>query len=345
MSKILLNNQIEICDFGQPYFIAEMNTSHFGKMDVAMKMIDEASNAGCDCVKFQSWSSDTLYSNSYYRENPIAKRFVNKFSLSPEHQKELSQYCKSVGISFASTPYSNKEVDFLLDECGVPFIKIASMEITNLPYLKYIGETGSSIILSTGMADTDEIERALDVIASTGNTKISILHCVSVYPSPPEIINLNNICFFREYFKHYPIGYSDHTLGIEASVAAVALGSPIIEKHFTLDKSIIGMDNQMAMCPEEMSAMISSCKIAHQALGQADRVIQEDEVRQRLNMRRSIISRSAMKTGHVITVGDLDFKRPGTGISPADVELVIGRVLSHDLGADELIQLSDLGDV
>jgi N-acetylneuraminate synthase len=192
------------------------------------------------------------------------------------------------------------------------------------------------------MADTDEIERAIDVIISTGNTKISILHCVSIYPSPPETINLNNILFFRDHFENFPIGYSDHTLGLEASVVAVAMGAPIIEKHFTLDKSIIGMDNQMAMNPDEMSSLVSSCKVAHQTLGELHRVVDEDEVKQRLNMRRSVISRYAMKAGHRITLEDLDFKRPGTGISPAEAELVIGKTLLYDLGEDELIQLSHL---
>ena len=343
MSKILFNDQVEISDYGTPYFIAEMNTSHFGKMDVAVKMIEEAARVGADCVKFQSWSADTLYSNSYYKDNPIAKRFVNKFSLSSDQQKELALYCKSINVSFASTPYSNAEVDFLLQECDVPFIKIASMEITNLPYLKYIGESGTSIILSTGMADYDEISRAVDVISSTGNNKISVLHCVSIYPSPPEIINLNNIHLLRDKLNGFPIGYSDHTLGIEASIAAVALGAPIIEKHFTLDNSIIGMDNQMAMCPDDMERMISSCKATHLALGSNERVVHEDEMAQRLNMRRSVITRTALSAGHVITADDLSFKRPGTGISPADTSLVLGKVLLRDLGEDETIGLSDLG--
>ena len=343
MSKISLINQIEISDYGDLYFIAEMNASHFGKMGVAIEMINEAARIGADCVKFQSWSADTLYSNSYYKDNPIAKRFVNKFSLSSEQQKELAHYCKSINVSFASTPYSNAEVDFLLQECDVPFIKIASMEITNLPFLKYVGESGSSIILSTGMADYDEISRAVDVISSTGNRKISVLRCVSIYPSPPERINLNNIHFLRDNLNGFPIGYSDHTLGIEASIAAVALGSSIIEKHFTLDNSIIGMDNQMAMRPDDMERMISSCKAIRLALGSRERVVHEDEMVQRLNMRRSVTTRTALSSGHVITTEDLSFKRPGTGISPVDTSFVLGKVLLRDLGEDEIICLSDLG--
>lgn len=343
MSKILFNNQVAISDYGTPYFVAEVNTSHFGKTEIALKMIDEAARVGADCVKFQSWSADTLYSNSYYKDNAVAKRFVNKFSLSLDQQRELALYCKSINVSFASTPYSNAEVDFLLQECDVPFIKIASMDITNLPFLKYVGESGSSVILSTGMADYDEIFRAVDVISSTGNDKISVLHCVSIYPSPPERINLNNIHSLRVRLNGPPIGFSDHTLGIEASIAAVALGAPIIEKHFTLDNSIIGMDNQMAMCPADMERMISCCKAAHLALGSSERVVREDEMAQRLNMRRSIITRTTLRAGHVITSEDLSFKRPGTGISPADTSLVLGKILLRDLGEDEIIGLSDLG--
>ncbi len=332
-----LNNGVIIENHGRPYFIAELNTSHFGKLETAMEMIDAAKAAGCDCVKFQSWSANTLYSNTYYRQNPVARRFVDKFSFSPEKLKQLADYAHGKGIAFASTPYSTDEADFLLEECAVPFIKIASMEINNLPYLEYIARTGSAIILSTGMADQEEITRAVDCIRAAGNDKVAVLHCVSIYPAEPSTINLNNMLRLRELYHGLPIGYSDHTVGIETPLAAVALGAPIIEKHFTLDAKKIGMDNQMAMEPSAFHAMIASCRMAWESLGSYERTVSDEELAQRANMRRSIVSKRAIAAGSAITQDDIDFKRPGDGYSPTQVDLVVGKTAAQDIPADEVI--------
>ena len=227
----------------KPYFVAEMNTSHFGNMDIAKKMIEEAKKSGCDCVKFQSWSTDSLYSNDFYKENPMAKRFVKKFSLNENEQEILAEYCKSVNIDFASTPYSIDEANFLINKCKVPFIKVASMDINNYPYLRYLAKTGSAIIISSGMANFDEITKAIKLLESEGAENVILLHCISIYPAAPELINLNHIRFLKESFPNITIGYSDHTLGIEVGIASVAMGACVIEKHFTLDSSVIGMDN------------------------------------------------------------------------------------------------------
>lgn len=332
-----LNDGTIIQNNGKPYFIAELNTSHFGNIETAKKMIDAAKETGCDCVKFQSWSASTLYSNTYYRQNPVAKRFVDKFSFSSLQLKVLADYARSIGISFASTPYSSGEVDFLLEQCSVPFIKIASMEINNYPYLEYIARTGTAIILSTGMADQEEITKAVRCIVDTGNTNLCVLHCVSIYPAEPSTINLNNILTFRQLYDGLPIGYSDHTVGIETPIAAVALGSPVIEKHFTLDSKKIGMDNQMAMEPDDFRSMILSCNTAWSALGRYQRLVSESEVEQRANMRRSIVSKHPIKAGTIIDMADLDFKRPGDGYSPAEVELVLGKIAIQDINEDEVI--------
>lgn len=332
-----LNNGVVIENYGKPYFIAELNTSHFGNVETAKQMIVAAKQAGCDCVKFQSWSANTLYSNTYYRQNPVAKRFVDKFSFAPEKLKELALYAQEQGIAFASTPYSCDEVDFLIKECGVPFIKIASMEINNFPYLEYVARTGSAIILSTGMADQEEISRAVNTIVGAGNPNVCVLHCVSIYPADPETINLNNMLTFRQLYPQQPIGYSDHTLGLATPVAAVALGAPIIEKHFTLDSKKIGMDNQMAMEPDEFASMISACTAAWQSLGAAQRVVSQAELAQRANMRRSIVSKRAIPAGTVITLDDLEFKRPGDGFSPAQLDAVLGQQAVADIAADEVI--------
>lgn len=332
-----LNDGILIENHGRPYFIAELNTSHFGKVETAREMIVAAKAAGCDCVKFQSWSASTLYSNTYYRHNPVAKRFVDKFSFSSAQLKELADFARLQGLAFSSTPYAREEVDFLLEQCGVPFIKIASMEIDNLPYLDYIARTGSAIILSTGMSDQSEIDRAVQCIRAAGNDQVCVLHCVSIYPAEPSTINLNNILTLRQRHPDLAIGYSDHTLGAATPIAAVALGAPIIEKHFTLDAAKIGMDNQMAMEPDDFVAMIDACRTAWQSLGSHERVVSEAELAQRRNMRRSVVTRHAIAAGTLLTAEHLDFKRPGDGYSPAQVDEVLGRRVLQDIAADEVL--------
>ena len=259
MAQIKLRNAAELSDFGKPYIVAEVNTSHFGNIDIAKKMIDSVKKAGCDCVKFQSWTEDTLYSETYYKENPIAKRFTKKFCFSENELNTLADYCFENNINFASTPYSKKEVDFLVKRTDVPYIKVASMDLVNYPYLDYIARTGVPIILSTGMSSLDEIKKAINVIELAGNTNICILHCISIYPAKPETLQLNNILMLRQEFPNYPIGFSDHSEGPEISAATIALGSCMIEKHFTLDSSKIGMDNQMASEPEEMATLVRNC--------------------------------------------------------------------------------------
>jgi sialic acid synthase SpsE len=332
-----LNNGVEIKNYGKPYFIAELNTSHFGDLEIAKSMISIAGDTGVDCVKFQSWSADTLYSNTYYKQNPIAKRFVDKFSFTSEQLRVLAQHAKLCGVSFSSTPYAISEVDFLINECNVPFIKIASMEINNYSYLEYVARTGSAIILSTGMADQAEINRAVQCIFDAGNKNLCVLHCVSIYPAEPLTINLNNIVTFRSKFDGVPIGYSDHTIGTEVPIAAVVLGSPVIEKHFTLDSKKIGMDNQMAMEPSDFKAMIKSCNVAWQSLGAFERVVSEEDHKQRMNMRRSIVSKVRIPAGAKIELEHIDFKRPGNGISPEDVSLVVGKRAIQDIPPDEII--------
>ena len=339
---MLMNNGLQIEAYNCPYFITEMNTSHFGKMDVAIEMIERAHLVGANCVKFQSWSADTLYSDRYYQKNPIAKRFVNKFALSQEQQKQLSEHCKKIGISFASTPYSRSEVDFLLEHCHVPFIKVASMEITNLPFLEYISRTGSAVILSTGMSTYQEIQKAVETIIDAGNENFAILHCVSVYPAKANDLNLLNINTLREMFPTHVIGYSDHSIGSSASCAAVALGASIIEKHFTLDNTIIGMDNQMAALPDEFSDMITSCSNFHTMLGSKNRLLTEDEEKQKLSMRRSITAVNNISAGSIIRETDLVYLRPGEGIPPSQCHLVIDKKALVDIEEGSLIHFTDI---
>jgi N-acetylneuraminate synthase len=329
-------------NYKKPYIIAEVNSSHFGSIETAKKMIEVIAEIGCNCVKFQSWTSDTLYSSEYYDSNPIAKRFVNKFSFNEEQLKELSKYSISLGIHFASTPYSIDEAKFLINQCNVPFIKIASMEINNLKYLRELAELQVPLILSTGMAEFSEIDIAVNEILKTGNDSIIILHCVSLYPLSFKDANLKNIITLQKHFKGLTIGYSDHTERIEASVAAVGLGASVIEKHFTLDKSLIGMDNQMALEKSEFKELVTSCKNTFLSLGSFDRKISKKEYEQRENMRRSIVSSKNLKKGHILTAEDLDVKRPGNGIPANELQNLIGKKLKNDIKKDYLIYSKDL---
>lgn len=337
MGNIILNDGYSLSDFGKPYIVAEMNTSHFGKLETAKTMIDEAKEAGCNCVKFQSWTTDSLYSKTYYEQNPIAKRFVKGFSFSEEQLEELALYCKKIGISFSSTPYSNSEVDFLVDKCKVPFVKVASMDLNNHIFLDYIGKKGVPIILSTGMGDMQEIREAIKVLEKTGNKNICILHCISIYPPEISTIRLNNILGLREEFPNYPIGFSDHSIGIEIPVASIALGACLIEKHFTLDKSKIGMDNQVATEPDEMKTLVQSCNNVQLALGSKERIVLEEELKKRKEMRRSVVANKDLKAGDIIKLEDLDVKRPGTGIAADKIFELVGKELKKDVELDSAI--------
>ena len=337
MAAIQLRTGRKIGDYKKPYFVAEMNSSHNGNIETAKKMIDAASKAGCNAVKFQSWSAESLYSESYYSKNPIAKRMVGKFALSEEALKIIADYCREKHIDFSSTPYSNEEVDVLV-KLRVPYIKVASMDLNNLLFLKYIGEKGLPIVLSTGMGTLDEIHKAVDAIEKTGNNQICILHCVSIYPVDSNNVNLNNMRMLKQEFPDYPIGFSDHTIGSEVACAAVAFGAAIIEKHFTLDNSKIGWDNQMAMEPEEMKNLIQNCWSVYDALGVPERVVSKEELEQRVKMRRSIVANCDLEKGHIISINDLDSKRPGDGISPEQYEDIIGKKTICVIKKDEVLK-------
>lgn len=344
MSRLVLRNGRELGDFLDPYIVAELNTSHFGDVTIARQMVDRAKEIGCDCAKFQSWTADTLYAKAYYRDNPIAKRIVTKFSFGGERLKELAGYCASVGIDFASTPYSQQEAEFLVHECNAPFVKVASMELNNYPYLAGLGGLGVPLVLSTGMGSLEEIRDAVKVIEEAGNRDICILHCVSVYPAPVASTRLQNILGLRAEFPDYPIGYSDHTAGIEVPIGAVALGACLIERHFTLDASRIGMDNQMATEPEMMAAMVKGCRNVHVALGGESRILSDEEYAQRVKMRRSIVTRRALKAGTILQLEDLDAKRPGNGLEPRCMSELVGKRLLVDVGEDEMVLREHVAD-
>lgn len=342
MSYFKLDSSRVIGDFKSPYIVAELNTSHFGDIEKAKEMILAAKKAGCDCVKFQSWSEESLYSETYYVRNAMARRFIKRFSFSADELFILSEFCRELKIDFSSTPYSKEEVDFLVDKCNVPFLKVASMDLVNLDLLEHMSRKQIPIVLSTGMGSIEEIHDAVETISKYGNKRICILHCVSLYPTQKQEMNLQNILGLREIFGDFPIGFSDHSEGSPLAIAATALGAALIEKHFTLDKTKIGMDNQMAMETDELAHMIQGCRDVFESLGQKERQVSEAEISQRKIMRRSLVSSRDLAVGQVIQRDDIIFKRPGDGIQISDIDSVVGKTVIKNITSNYIIELSDI---
>ncbi len=341
----------EVKDFGVPYIIAEIGANHNGDMNLAKKMIGSAKQCGCDAVKFQSWTPDSLVAqeeydrNQQYDDSPkkhfgSLKEMVEKYYLRPDQHIELKEYCDNAEIAFFSTPFSIEEVD-IIEELKVSFYKIASMDINNLLLLKHIAKKNKPIIMSTGMATLAEIENAVKTIEDEGNRQIILLHCLAIYPPAYEDINLNNIPMLRQTFG-YPVGFSDHTIGISIPLASVALGSCVIEKHFTLDKDLPGWDHEISANPEEMRIIVAESRNIVNSLGTFRRTVSQAEGEKKLKFRRSIVVKRDLKQGHILTTDDLSFKRPATGIPPDEVQYVIGRKLKRDISQDEIMQWDDM---
>lgn len=345
-----LNNS-EVKDFSPPYVIAEIGANHNGNMNLAKKMIDSAKQCGCDAVKFQSWTPDSLVAkeeydrNLQYNDSPkkhfgSLKEMVEKYYLRREQHHELKSYCDEVGIEFCSSPFSENESD-LLEELGVNFYKIASMDINNPRLLKHVANKGKPILLSTGMATLAEIENAVTLIEQEKNFQIILLHCVAIYPPAYEDINLNNISMLRQTFG-YPVGFSDHTIGVSIPLASVALGISVLEKHFTLDKDLEGWDHEVSADPEEMKVIVEeSCNIVN-SMGTYRRVVNQAEKEKKLRFRRSIVLNKDLKKGHLLAEEDLTFKRPATGIRPDEMQYVIGRSIQRDMFCDEVLYWEEL---
>lgn len=342
----------EVKDFNTPYIIAEIGANHNGDMDLARKMIDSAKSCGCDAVKFQSWTPESLIAkeeydrHQSYNDSPkkhfgSLREMVEQYYLRPEQHFELKQYSDKIGIEFSSSSFSNEEAD-LLEEIQVAFYKIASMDINNLSFLQYVSRKQKPILLSSGMATLSEIEKAIVTIENEGNNQIILLHCISIYPPLYEDINLNNIPMLRQTFE-YPVGFSDHTIGFSIPLASVALGSCLIEKHFTIDKNLPGWDHAISANPEEMRIIVDESKKINKALGSYRRIVSRAEEEKKLVFRRSIVVNKDLRKGHVLRASDLAFKRPGGGIRPDQADYVIGRKLKRNISYDELVLWEDLG--
>ena len=331
-----------------PYIIADIGANHNGDIQLAKQMIDELVNIGCDGAKFQSWTKDSIFVKGFYKEKSqfvdekfgTLEQMVEKFSISKDDHIVLKKYCDDKKITFCSSSFSFKEVD-MLDEIDVPFFKVASMDLNNLRFLEYIANKGKPIILSTGMGTLSEIDNALNTIFKTGNDKVILLHCISIYPPKDEIINLKNMVMLRETFG-LPVGFSDHTIGTSIPLAAIAMGAKIIEKHFTLDKNLPGWDHKVSANPEEMNVIVKEGKRIIKAQGSYVRVISDDEIEQRKSYRRSAVAKKNLNKGQILTNDDIDFKRPGTGIRPDEIRYIIGRKLKHEIEEDQTLFWEDL---
>lgn len=325
--------------------IAEAGVNHNGDIGIAKALIRAAKEAGADIVKFQTARLSSLVSKvakmaEYQKENigkdESQKDMLSKLLLSFESFSELFDYCGEVGIQFLSTPFDIESIYFLKNLVTV--WKVPSGEITNYPYLVEIAKTGMPVILSTGMSELCEIDAAMKVLKDNGCKEITLLHCNTQYPTPYEDVNLLAMNTLRERYG-VPVGYSDHTNGIEVPVAAVALGAEVIEKHFTLDKTMEGPDHKASLEPYEMKAMVGSIRNIEKALGSAEKKVSASETPNKAVARKSIVARRDIVAGEILTEDNITAKRPGNGISPMRWSEILGTKAIRDFVEDELIEV------
>lgn len=334
---------------GNPVFIiAEAGVNHNGDIELAKQLVDVAADAGADAVKFQMFKSKELVSPyapkaKYQRVRDTHGSqydMLRSLELSEDAFREIHRYSRRRGIMFLSTPFDAASADFLY-ELGVPAFKVSSGDVTNTPFLEYLAGFGIPIILSTGMADLGEVERAIASIRRAENEDIILLHCVSEYPAPLSHLNLRAIQTLSSAFN-LPTGFSDHSPGIYAPIAAVALGAVVIEKHFTLSRALPGPDHAASLEPVELKEMISAVRSIESALGDGIKRPTPEEIEMRTIARRSIVARVDIPKGTVITENMIAFKRPCTGIPPFYYDLVVGAVARRDIKKDSLIRWWDL---
>ena len=336
--------------YGKPVFlIAEAGVNHNGDLRLAKQLVDVAAEAGADAVKFQTFRAEELVTASapkakYQIGTTGAEEaqldMLKRLELSHQAHRELIEHCSTRGILFLSTPFDFGSAD-LLETLGVLAYKIASGEITNWLFLGHIASKKKPVIISTGMSDMGEVEQAVGVLRAAGCSELAILHCTSSYPAPPESVNLRAMQAMSDAF-HVPVGLSDHTEGIEAALAAVALGACVIEKHFTLDRSLPGPDHKASLEPGELAAMVRSIRIVESTLGDGLKRATSVEEDVKDVARRSIVARRTIASGTLITQDLLTFKRPGTGIPPSEYKRVIGRKAARTIASDTLIKFEDL---
>tara|TARA_R110000851_G_scaffold135045_1_gene270429 strand:- start:17271 stop:18275 length:1005 start_codon:yes stop_codon:yes gene_type:complete len=329
--------------------IAEAGVNHNGDMALAKKLIAAAAEAGADLVKVQTFIAANIISRSApkaeYQKGATdpeesQQDMVRKLELTRENHLELIAECKNQGIGFFSTAFDNDSVDLLQELGCTKIVKVPSGELTNLPYLRYLTRHGKHVLLSTGMANLGEIEAAIDVVEQGGTPRdnITVLHCTTEYPTPMDDVNLRAMVNIGKAFG-VSVGYSDHTPGIEVPIAAVALGATVIEKHFTLDRTLPGPDHRASLEPDELKAMVQGIRNIERALGDGIKRPSLSELKNKPIARKSLVAARPIKAGEAFSEDNLMAKRPGTGISPMQWDAVIGRTAPRDFSEDELIEL------
>lgn len=328
--------------------IAEAGVNHNGNMALARQLIDVAAEAGADLVKFQTFRADRIVTAHAKKAEYQIKAgdpgesqhsMIRRLELTREMHEVLIAHCMSRGIQFFSTAFDLESIDLLV-ELGLDRFKIPSGEITNLPYLRHVGRHGYPIILSTGMASLEEIGRALEVIeqAGTRRDRVTVLHCNTEYPTPMADVNLRAMVSIRETFG-VAVGYSDHTRGIEVPIAAIALGASVVEKHFTLDRSLPGPDHDASLEPDELKAMVSAIRNIEVALGDGVKRPSVSEEKNKPIARKSLVASQSIRAGELFSEQNITVKRPGTGLSPMRWDQVLGRKAPRSFEPDDLIEL------
>jgi N,N'-diacetyllegionaminate synthase len=337
---------------GQPCFlIAEAGVNHNGRLDLALKLVDAAADAGADAVKFQTFQADELVTADAPKAEYQAANtgtagsqleMLRKLELQPGWHKEIQARCRKRGLIFLSTPFDEKSAD-LLDELKVPAFKVSSGDLTNLPFLKHLAQKRRPMILSTGMATSDEIHAALGAVREVGHTQVALLHCVTRYPADPSEMNLRVMSTMAHEFQ-VPIGLSDHTLGIEVSLAAVALGARVIEKHFTLDRTLPGPDHKASIEPAELAALVRGVRNVEAALGTGDKKPSGYELEIAKVARKSLVAACDIPAGTPVKREMIAIKRPGTGLAPGWLEKVVGRAARRSIRAGSVLSWDDLAE-
>jgi len=328
------------------FIIAEAGVNHNGSIKLAKKLIDVAVEAGADAVKFQAFKAERLVSKKAKKANyqkinadKLESQFemLKKLELNMEAHEVLLSYCKANKIVFLSSPFDHESID-MLHSLGMEIFKIPSGEITNLPYLRRIGSLNKQVIVSTGMSNIHEVRAALNILIDAGTLKenITALHANTMYPSPMKDVNLNAMLTLQRELN-IAVGYSDHTLGIEVDIAAVAIGASVIEKHFTLDKDMKGPDHKASLEPGELKLMVQSIRNIEKALGSFEKKPSPSELNNIDIVRKSIVASRAIKKGEIISTKNISIKRPGNGISPMNWDNILGSVATKNYQADDLL--------
>jgi len=332
------------------FIIAEAGVNHNGSLDLALQLVDAAKGSGADAVKFQTFRTDLLATHSAhkapYQERMVANAAESQFEmlqrleLDAAAHHRLIAHCREIGIQFLSSPFDAESAD-LLAEMGVPLFKVPSGEITNLLFLQHLARKAKPLILSTGMSTLGEVEEAVHVLRDAGASELTLLHCVTEYPAPYAEVNLRAMLTLKSAFG-LPVGYSDHTAGIEIAIAAAALGAEVIEKHFTLDRSLPGPDHAASLEPVELRLMVDSIRHVEVALGTGIKSPAPCEMPNMSVARKSVVAARALPAGHRLETGDLGIKRPGNGLAPKLLPELIGRTLRVSIAKDDIISWENL---